>query len=403
MPGPVPYTDIGGGGPNPPHGEDFFDRIVNVHWPEEGGLAALFIPMQGLLASYTGAVLSGELIAQALDSGQTFSDTNMGATGMGYTVLTRGVICFGKPRNGDPCFLACPDCSNGAFASVLRGTLSDIKGNLDDFSVELKWESVSEGKVIAVSFAAGAFFIVYQDPTVHDPVTVEASYDGLNFSTTQAISANEQLNPVGGSVAGLENSYVLGASVDVGTPEDPYYGIHGNLAWAISSDGVGWNFDYNSSLLGNPGALIGQFFSIASASNIAAGNGVFVAASTDKKSIISDSELPYITHTAAASMSTNGTDWSTNILPGAIAAGGNSYSFSTCVVFVPTEFDVKTGESIGYFLCGGYGNDEGTTKGGVWVSTTGSGWSQVLQNVETFNWTLSIIAKDLSQTKIVRV
>lgn len=36
MPGPVPYTDVGGGGDNPPHGEDFFDRIVNVHWPEEG-------------------------------------------------------------------------------------------------------------------------------------------------------------------------------------------------------------------------------------------------------------------------------------------------------------------------------------------------------------------------------
>jgi hypothetical protein len=31
---PVPYTDIGGGGSNPPHGEDFFNRIVNVHWPK---------------------------------------------------------------------------------------------------------------------------------------------------------------------------------------------------------------------------------------------------------------------------------------------------------------------------------------------------------------------------------
>jgi hypothetical protein len=32
VPGPVPYTDIGGGGSQPPHGEDFFNRIVNVHW-----------------------------------------------------------------------------------------------------------------------------------------------------------------------------------------------------------------------------------------------------------------------------------------------------------------------------------------------------------------------------------
>lgn len=34
--GPVAYTAIGGGGDNPPHGEDFFNRIVNVHWPSTG-------------------------------------------------------------------------------------------------------------------------------------------------------------------------------------------------------------------------------------------------------------------------------------------------------------------------------------------------------------------------------
>jgi hypothetical protein len=32
---PKPYTDIGGGGRYPPHGEDFFDRVVNVHWPKK--------------------------------------------------------------------------------------------------------------------------------------------------------------------------------------------------------------------------------------------------------------------------------------------------------------------------------------------------------------------------------
>jgi hypothetical protein len=43
---PVPYTDIGGGGPNPPHGEDFFNRIVNVHWPKkkpDGGVGGLYM------------------------------------------------------------------------------------------------------------------------------------------------------------------------------------------------------------------------------------------------------------------------------------------------------------------------------------------------------------------------
>lgn len=38
MPGePVTYTDKGGGGELPPHGEDFFNRIINVHWPKRGG------------------------------------------------------------------------------------------------------------------------------------------------------------------------------------------------------------------------------------------------------------------------------------------------------------------------------------------------------------------------------
>lgn len=33
MPG-LPYQDKGGGGPNPPAGTGFFDRIINVHWPK---------------------------------------------------------------------------------------------------------------------------------------------------------------------------------------------------------------------------------------------------------------------------------------------------------------------------------------------------------------------------------
>lgn len=37
MPGePSNYTDIGGGGDLKPHGEDFFNRIKNVHWPKRG-------------------------------------------------------------------------------------------------------------------------------------------------------------------------------------------------------------------------------------------------------------------------------------------------------------------------------------------------------------------------------
>jgi hypothetical protein len=35
-----------GGGPNPPYGEDFFQRIVNVHWrtKKPGTLIAVLLP-----------------------------------------------------------------------------------------------------------------------------------------------------------------------------------------------------------------------------------------------------------------------------------------------------------------------------------------------------------------------
>jgi hypothetical protein len=55
---PVPYTDVGGGGPNPPHGEDFFNRIVNVHWPkkrEVGAGSSIFVMGDGdAFACYVG-------------------------------------------------------------------------------------------------------------------------------------------------------------------------------------------------------------------------------------------------------------------------------------------------------------------------------------------------------------
>lgn len=44
MPEPPPYDYAEGGGPLPPYGEDFFQRIVGVHWrePEGEGLAVEF-------------------------------------------------------------------------------------------------------------------------------------------------------------------------------------------------------------------------------------------------------------------------------------------------------------------------------------------------------------------------
>jgi hypothetical protein len=56
-PGPVPYIDGEGGGPNPPYGEDFFQRIVGVHWREPTvGLGVIAIFIFGMASNALGHV-----------------------------------------------------------------------------------------------------------------------------------------------------------------------------------------------------------------------------------------------------------------------------------------------------------------------------------------------------------
>ena len=52
MPGePTSYTDIGGGGDLKPHGEDYFNRITNVHWPKKRSVTSESIFAMGDLGS----------------------------------------------------------------------------------------------------------------------------------------------------------------------------------------------------------------------------------------------------------------------------------------------------------------------------------------------------------------
>lgn len=395
------------------YGEDFLQRIVGVHWRKRQ--PAGIVVQQGLLAVYdndNGSIARGSLHAIALDSGQTFSGVNMGASGMGYTVLTGGLVCFGQPKDGEPCFMACPSfdpAGGGHEAAIMRGTKSDIIGTEDDHSVEIKWETVTSGPVIALTFAGEAFFAVFADAS-GGPTMIATSFDGVHFSSSQAFPDDPDKYPIGGAVAGLvdENKtsrYVSCGSIDLESPDDPYYGLHTNLAWATSSGGSDWGYDFNGSLLDNPGSVLGQTASLHQHSTVAGGNGVFVAAASDKK-VILNIDLPYITHTAAAASSSSGSGWSTTILPGSVPASKSTYSFSACVTFVQTGLDPKTNQPVGYFLCGCYGyTDDVVTfapKGGVWKSVDGQGWGQIVDN-QLFNWTLSAVAKDLKATKIAHV
>jgi hypothetical protein len=405
------------------YGEDFLQRIVNVHWRKPvvpGGL----VVQQGLLATFDneeGHHAPGSLKARALDSGQEFPDTNMGASGLGYTVLTRGLVCFGTPRDGEPCFLACPDyfldTGGQAEVAVLRGIKSGLIGNETDHSIEIAWQAVASGPVVALTFAAGAFFVVYQNTSDGGPTSIATSFDGRNFSAAEAYPYDIKLNQTGGAVAGLvvnqtdpsrpRTTYVSCGSLDADVdPDNPYFGIQTNLAWATSSTGLGWGYDGNMDVVGDPGSFVGQTGGTNVASAVAAGNGLFVAAATHKTVVLNDAGLPYVTHQGAVATSTSGSGWSTTALPGAVTATKNTYSSTSCVVFVQTDVDLKTGQPTGYFLCGGHGYDGNISDfspfGGVWRSVDGHGWSHIIPN-RIYNVTLSAIAKDLGSTKIARV
>ena len=395
------------------YGEDMFQRIVAVHWPKRR-LPTEAVVQQGLMAVYEndmGGIDRATLRAVALDSGQTFEGVLTGASGMGYTVLTKGLVCFGKPINGEPCFLACPDYYGGGVnASIMRGVKSGLIGTMDDPSIEIGWGEVTSGNVVALSFAAGAFFVVYQSND-GGPTSIATSYDGISFSTNQAYPYDPGPGQVGGSVAGLMDSVGNTRFVSCGSLESdidnssPYYGIQLNLAWSTSSSGLNWSYGANTNWIADPGSFVGSTGGTNVASAVAAGNGIFVAAATSKDVVINDAGLPYVTHNGAVATSSSGSSWNTIRMPGAVPATKDSYSSSSCVTFVQINQD-KKGLPIGYFLCGGYGYDGNKTdfspNGGVWRSPDGSSWSQILQH-RKYTTNLSAIAKDLSKTKIINL
>jgi hypothetical protein len=135
---PKSYTDIGGGGPYPPHGEDFFDRIVNVHWPKK------LRPITG------GVFIAGE-------SGATTSDTNI------YYMRV------GAGADLDP---------TGKFP-VWRnlGTLDFGKTEGDSFTGDVQGSAYG-----LVGGKSPVFVLVGGGGSSHSVGTIMASRDGLNWS-----------------------------------------------------------------------------------------------------------------------------------------------------------------------------------------------------------------------------
>lgn len=413
-----------GGGDNPPFGESFLERIVGVHWPkkEEGGGIAIAEPEQALVVFDSE---SGSSVA--LDTGDSFGGTISGASGrlgLGvlstrFTVLSSGVVVYGKPINGDACFI---NCDGNA---VMRGTHSDV-GTINWDSVY----SVGNSKRFGLSFGGGAFFLLTEDEDTNVLCTV--STDGVHFSGGSNPFANvpENDNIRGrspGSVAGGTDIFVATGQVNsvpnAFLEDNSIVSGDSAMMWAASSTGAAWASGYSPDELTDPGQLSGgtSLGSTDAMATVAYGNGVFVSVATKRTNFFwFSSGIPSTTHyttrpTAAAAVSSSGSSWSTVALPGAVQAnynvgGANSASESNAVAFIKTgeiKSDVAGVPPIptGYFVMTANGGSSPPgpiySDNGCWRGDGGS-WSRVMSGTTTFGH-VSAIAKDLDKTTIVRI
>lgn len=403
--------------------QDLLTRIINVH--------AAPVDQQGLIAEYPYNTDDGLGVPIATaESGEAFSGVAMGASGLGYTVLTKGLVCFGKPRDGAACFMAAADFDIGL---SFEKTASIKRGALDEDG-KLKWEPAGGGKgLVALTFAGKAFHAVYLEDKFMGATRIETSFDGKTWNGSLGFPAET----LGGAVAYNGTSYAsAGEFTAITAGSDPSYtlGSYGNLAWATATapaeDGamsLGWSSGSINGIDDNPGSQTGAgIIAVNGACTVAGGRGSFVAATYDKNKIVV--EIPsgggdtvvqrqVILQTAAAAHSTRGNSWSNTELSGVTngffefsSPGGKTRldfggSMSTAVIYV------RKREGAGYFLCAAHSsttvqletNDPGTTSrfSTLHRSDDGQAWSTMRTKPDCLFFTLSAIARNLAKTTIV--
>lgn len=397
-------------------GQDIVTRIVNIQWSlvDQQGLLAEYPPGPGAPESEAiGEVMNGTPTAFALDSGQSFPGVNMGASGLGHTVLTPGLVCFGTPRDGASCFIAAPGFKylSGGSDALKRGFLNE--------SGDLVWESTGGGggKLMALSFAEDAFFATYVDFSGDSPKTnIATSFDGETWSSGSAFpSISSRQAAHGGAVAatfkiikdedGADKklvTYVAAGEIEQDNSE--IANSVSNLMWATSSNGSAWNSGSNTGTMAEPGTWYNFIFNYActvAAGSISTGKQIFVAAAGTKTSIANPNnpDLPYAMLTSAPAVSETGSGWSVTAV--GLPAGLDQISFGLAVTYCRRK------DKSGYFLMSDHEYITGelghaVPNSNLYKSSDGRTWSKIRTNK---NWmaTLSAIAKDLNATTIVRI
>lgn len=159
MPGLPPYQDVGGGGPNPPAGTGFFDRIINVHWRKKG------VPLAGgvFIAADVNSNVYFMRFGEKSQSDETGIPewTSLGTLGFGFTEGSVGWIngcSYGLVGGTDPVFVIVGGGGIYSADGIAQPATAAIMASRDG----LNWSKVfSFGSTGGTATGASVFAVVW--------------------------------------------------------------------------------------------------------------------------------------------------------------------------------------------------------------------------------------------------
>jgi hypothetical protein len=180
-PGPLPYGDKGGGGSLPPHGEDYFNRIVNVHWRKRR------------VAAVGGIFASGDVCCYIRASTGGFNWQPLGPEAF----TSRGSITGGAyaKSGGRPTFLLC-----GEDGGIEGGGSETIQGMIMESNDGFSWRTI---------FAQVGTLVqsVVWDPAIGMfTATIQATGEGSGTWTEQFgswVGRPEDISPYSDGITGF--------------------------------------------------------------------------------------------------------------------------------------------------------------------------------------------------------
>lgn len=404
---------IGSDGVNPPYRLDPWQNIVNVQ---------LKVSDQQWLVSFINEVVASNFPSHcdtesSLEDG--WVDSFTGASGSGFTVVA-GAVAYGKITNRD-----------GSTSSVFLACRTDMKnvslGTPDALSGTVSWRSVYSvsGGITGISYANDRFFITWQSDDDIGTTYVTSTKDGISFSAKSSPLPSPALTDGVAKWGGVAynkrtKTYAMAGFAPFWDPDNHQH-FGNNFSWATSSDGVSWSGGVVDGWITNPGGTGDGFGGVTNFgyNTIAAGNGVFVAASEFKIAYMQfppdtdpDFNFDFNNPAAAVAVSRDGKTWSSIRLPGSLS----SYEFQSfqssgqinSVAFVEDKDYRDAAGNTGYFVAAGIEYDKADAGGGtgfsrLWRSVNGYSWELI--KTKTFSLeddqpkgeyvALSVINKDL--------